>query len=174
MTSPPDRLTLVLGGARSGKSRQGEALVRAAGPGPWTYVATAEAFDDEMAERIARHRADRGAGWVTVEAPHDLAGALRAADAAGRPVLVDCLTLWLTNRLLAGADLAAEGDALVEVFAGLAVPAVVVSNEVGLGIVPDNALARTFRDAQGRLNQAVAARADRVLFMAAGLAMRLK
>nr|WP_246733999.1 bifunctional adenosylcobinamide kinase/adenosylcobinamide-phosphate guanylyltransferase [Oharaeibacter diazotrophicus] len=165
---------MVLGGARSGKSRQGEALVRAAGPAPWTYVATAEAFDAEMAERIARHREDRGAGWVTIEAPHDLVGALRTADAAGRPVLVDCLTLWLTNRMLADADLAAEGDALVAALAGLAVPVVAVSNEVGLGIVPDNALARAFRDAQGRLNQAVAARADRVLFMAAGLALRMK
>jgi len=174
VSAAPDRLTLVLGGARSGKSRQGEALVRAAGPGPWTYVATAEAFDAEMAERIARHRDDRGDGWVTIEAPHDLAGALATAAAAGRPVLVDCLTLWLTNRMLAGADLAAEGEATVGALAGLSVPVVAVSNEVGLGIVPDNALARAFRDAQGRLNQAVAARADRVLFMAAGLALRLK
>lgn len=166
--------TLVLGGARSGKSRQAEALVRAAGPGPWTYVATAEAFDDEMAERIARHRADRGAGWVTIEAPHDLSGALAAADGAGRPLLVDCLTLWLTNRMLAGADTAAEGAALVAALRSLTVPAVVVANEVGLGIVPDNALARGFRDAAGRLNQEAAAAASSVLFMVAGLAMRVK
>ncbi len=134
------------------------------GPPPWTYVATAQAFDDEMAARIAHHRRDRGDGWVTVEAPHDLAAALEEADRGAKPVLVDCLTLWLTNRLLAGADLEADSAALLSVVAGMTSPIVLVSNEVGLGIVPDNALARAFRDAAGRLHQAIAARAERVVF----------
>lgn len=167
-------LTFVLGGARSGKSRYAEDALRAKGPGPWLYVATAEAFDDEMADRIARHRADRGEGWITVEAPHDLGATLRAAAGRGLPVLVDCLTLWLSNRLLAGADLAAESADLVEAMAGLRVPAVVVSNEVGLGIVPDNALSRAFRDAAGRLHQLVAARAGRVVLTVAGLPLVVK
>lgn len=171
MTAP---LTFVIGGARSGKSRHAEALVRATGPSPWTYIATAQAFDTEMAERIAHHRADRGPGWITLEAPHDLLGALAQAEETGRAVLVDCLTLWLTNRLLADADLAAESAALVDRLARLTVPAVVVSNEVGLGIVPDNALARAFRDAAGRLHQAVAARATHVVLMVAGIPLAVK
>ncbi|SCW30767.1 bifunctional adenosylcobinamide kinase/adenosylcobinamide-phosphate guanylyltransferase [Ancylobacter rudongensis] len=165
-------LTLVLGGARSGKSAYAEGLV-AGFPPPWSYIATAQAWDDEMAERIALHRARRGAGWQTLDAPHDLAATLKALP-SGRPVLVDCLTLWLSNRMLAEADLAIECAALVEALASHGGPVVVVSNEVGLGIVPDNALARRFRDAQGRLNQGVAARADSVLFMVAGLPMKVK
>lgn len=165
-------LTFVLGGARSGKSRHAEELVEALPP-PWTYLATGEAYDDEMVERIALHRSRRGTGWETLDAPHELAAALRALP-AGRAVLVDCLTLWLTNRLLAEADLAAESAALVEALKDHDGPVVVVSNETGLGIVPDNALARRFRDAQGRLNQRVAARADTVIFMVAGLPMRVK
>ncbi|MGA0563562.1 bifunctional adenosylcobinamide kinase/adenosylcobinamide-phosphate guanylyltransferase [Ancylobacter sp. VNQ12] len=165
-------LTFVLGGARSGKSRHAEELVEALPP-PWTYLATGEAYDDEMVERIALHRSRRGTGWVTLDVPHELAAALRALP-AGRAVLVDCLTLWLTNRLLAEADLAAESAALVEALKAHDGPVVVVSNETGLGIVPDNALARRFRDAQGRLNQRVAARADTVIFMVAGLPMRVK
>lgn len=142
-------------------------------PAPWTYIATAQAFDDEMAERIAHHRERRGAGWITVEAPLDLAGAL-AAVPEGAPVLVDCLTLWLSNRMLAGADVEALSTELLDVLGRPRGCWVVVSNEVGLGIVPDNALARRFRDAAGFLNQAVAAQADRVLFMVAGLAMQVK
>ncbi|PZQ79470.1 MAG: bifunctional adenosylcobinamide kinase/adenosylcobinamide-phosphate guanylyltransferase [Ancylobacter novellus] len=165
-------LTLVLGGARSGKSRHAEELVEALPP-PWSYLATGQAYDDEMVERIALHRARRGAGWVTLDAPHELAASLRDLP-AGRPVLVDCLTLWLTNRLLAEADLAMESAALVEALAAHHGPVVAVSNETGLGIVPDNALARRFRDAQGRLNQMVAARADTVIFMVAGLPMKVK
>jgi adenosylcobinamide kinase / adenosylcobinamide-phosphate guanylyltransferase len=164
------RVRFVIGGARSGKSRHAEGLVTAAPP-PWTYVATAEAFDDEMAARIAEHRARRGAGWRTVDAPRDLVGALARAEGA---VLVDCLTLWLSNAMLAGADVAAECAALVDALAAPRGDVVVVSNEVGLGLVPDTPLGRRFRDAQGRLNQSVAAVADEVTFLAAGLPLRLK
>lgn len=164
------RLSLVVGGARSGKSSLAERLVRASGL-PRTYIATAEAWDDEMADRIARHRDDRGAGWRTVEAPRDLAGALAGAGGA---VLIDCATLWLTNVMLAGADVGDEATALLAALAAHPGPVVVVSNEVGWGIVPDNALARAFRDEQGRLNQQIAAAADLVLGVMAGLPMVLK
>lgn len=160
-------LTLVLGGARSGKSRHAEALI-AAHPGPWHYIATAEALDAEMAARIAEHRDRRDARWITHEAPRDLAGALIAIP-DGAPVLVDCLTLWLSNLLLAKADLDAETTRLAEVIAAPRGPWVAVANEVGLGIVPDNALARRFRDAAGVLNQRLAARADRVFLCVAGV-----
>ncbi len=165
------RLTLVLGGARSGKSRHAEALVTAL-PGPWVYVATAQAFDAEMVSRIEAHRAARVAGWRTVDAPVELAAALDAAGAA--PVLVDCLTLWLTNVMLGGHDVPAASESLLVALARRVAPTVLVGNEVGLGIVPDNALARAFRDEAGRLHQALAARADRVLFMVAGLPMTVK
>lgn len=169
-------VTLVLGGARSGKSRHAEALVRDSGPSPWTYIATAQALDDEMRERIARHQADRqatGAGWLTIDAPRALAEALREA-APGSPVLVDCLTLWLTNLMLGDHDIAGAVDALCAALASRQAPVVLVANEVGLGIVPDNALARRFRDEAGRLNQRLAAMAGRVIFVAAGLPLRLK
>jgi adenosylcobinamide kinase/adenosylcobinamide-phosphate guanylyltransferase len=166
------RLTLVLGGARSGKSRYAESLVTGLPP-PWIYVATAEPLDDEMMARIAEHRARRGSDWRSIEAPRDLAGAL-AEIPAGVVVLVDCLTLWLSNLMLAGADIDAQTGRLDDVLARAAMPVVLVSNEVGSGIVPDNALARRFRDAQGRLNQRVAARADRVVLMVAGLPLVLK
>ena len=165
-------LTLVLGGARSGKSAHAERLVTAQAA-PWVYIATAQAYDGEMRQRIAEHRARRGKGWETVEAPSDLVGALERAP-AGRPVLVDCLTLWLTNHMLADSDVAAECARLTEVLSRPRGPWVVVSNEVGLGIVPDNALARRFRDAAGRLNQQVAVVADSVLMMVAGLPMKVK
>lgn len=167
---PP--LTLVTGGARSGKSRFAEALVTASGR-PRRYIATAEAWDDEMRDRIAQHRAGRGNGWLTVEAPHDLPDALSKAR-AGEAVLVDCTTLWLTNRMLAGADLAAEALRLETALSGCAAPVVVVSNEVGWGIVPENALARAFRDEQGRLNQRLAAQAGLVVAVIAGLPLVLK
>ena len=140
---------------------------------PWLYLATAQAFDDEMAERIALHQGRRGGDWRTVEAPHDLSEALNAT-ADGTPVLVDCLTLWLSNRMLAEADVEGECAGLAEVLSRPRGPWVVVSNEVGLGIVPDNALARRFRDEAGRLNQRVAAAADAVFFMVAGLPMKVK
>ena len=169
---PEAGLTLVLGGARSGKSAHAEALA-AAHAGPWTYIATAQALDAEMADRIALHRARRGAGWITREAPLDLAGALAEAP-DGRAVLVDCLTLWLTNVLLAERDLAAEAERLAAALAAPRGPWVAVASEVGLGIVPENALARRFRDAAGLLNQRVAALADRVVLMVAGLPVQVK
>ena len=165
--------TLVLGGARSGKSAYAERLIGDAAPVA-TYLATAEAGDGEMFERIAHHRARRGAGWMTIEEPLDLVGALRRVTTAERPVLVDCLTLWLSNLMHAERDIAGETAALAACFADLAGPVVLVSNEVGQGIVPDNALARAFRDHAGRLHQAVAAAADLVVFVTAGLPMALK
>jgi adenosylcobinamide kinase/adenosylcobinamide-phosphate guanylyltransferase len=160
----------VLGGARSGKSRYAEELVARAPP-PWTYVATAEASDEEMSQRIAHHRSRRDARWRTLDAPLDLAGAI--AGLAG-PALIDCLTLWLSNVMLAGRDVEAESERLLAELTRTASTLVVVSNEVGLGLVPQTPLGRTFRDAQGRLNQRVAATADRVVFMAAGLPLSLK
>ncbi len=171
MANRDARITLVLGGARSGKSRHAESLV-ASFPSPWLYVATAEPHDDEMAARIATHRARRGADWRTVEAPRDLVGALVAPSAGA--VLVDCLTLWLSNLMLADLDIAAETARLEAALARATVPIVLVSNEVGFGIVPDNALARRFLDAQGRLNQQIAARADRVVLVVAGLPLVVK
>lgn len=164
---------LILGGARSGKSRHAEALIERTGPPPFSYAATAQAFDDEMVERIALHRDRRDARWQTHDCPLDLAGVL-ANLPAGQPLLVDCLTLWLTNHLLAEHDLEAEQARLVEALRQRRGPTLLVANEVGLGIVPDNALARRFRDAAGRLNQAVAAQADHVVFVAAGLPLTLK
>lgn len=165
-------LSLVIGGARSGKSGLAERLVTGSGL-TRRYIATAEAWDDEMRDRIARHRAERGQGWITVEAPLDLTAALAQAD-SGEVVLVDCATLWLTNHLLAEHDLAREAEGLFTALSGCAAPVVIVSNEVGWGIVPDNALARAFRDAQGRLNQQIAAQAGLVVGVMAGLPMVLK
>lgn len=164
-------LTLVLGAARSGKSRYAEGLVTAQPP-PWRYVATAEARDEEMAARIAAHRARRGGGWTVVEAPHDLAAVLGDTDAL--PTLVDCLTLWLSNVMMANADIETEIARLEGAARGRRGELVLVSNEVGAGIVPDNALARRFRDAQGVLNQRIAACADRVVLVVAGLPLFLK
>jgi adenosylcobinamide kinase/adenosylcobinamide-phosphate guanylyltransferase len=149
-----------------------ERLVRATGRSR-IYLATAEAWDDEMRARITQHQADRGEDWVTVNAPLDLAGALARVPRES-VALVDCATLWLSNHLLANHDLKAEGDALLTALAACAAPIVVVSNEVGLSIVPENALARTFRDAQGRLNQHLAAHADLVVAVWAGLPLVLK
>jgi len=169
---PEGSLTLLIGGARSGKSRHAEESVTQL-PAPWSYIATAQAFDAEMEERIADHRARRGAGWLTVEAPFSLADAIGEVP-AGQPLLIDCLTLWLSNHMLAEHDLDAETLALERVLAQPKGPWFVVSNEVGLSIVPETPLGRRFRDAQGRLNQRVAALADRVLFMVAGLPMQVK
>jgi adenosylcobinamide kinase / adenosylcobinamide-phosphate guanylyltransferase len=170
MAEPPPRLTLVLGGARSGKSAYAEGLVMAR-PGPWLYLATAEIWDDEMAARIALHRARRPAGWITRDVPLALPEAV--AEAEG-PVLVDCLTLWLTNVILAEADVAEAAARLADACAAAPGPVVLVSNEVGLGIVPDNALARRFRDEAGRLHQRLAALADRVVLTVAGLPLTVK
>ena len=164
-------LALVLGGARSGKSRFAEGLLARHAP-PWLYVATAEAGDAEMVTRIAAHKARRGTDWMTREAPRDLAGAL--AEPGDRPVLVDCLTLWLSNLMLADAAVDAEIVRLEQALEQARAPVVLVANEVGSGIVPDNALARRFRDLQGQLNQRLAARADRVVLVVAGLPLFVK
>ena len=166
------QLTLVLGGARSGKSRHAEALLADCAP-PRTYIATAQALDDEMRARIAAHRVAReGAGWRTVEEPLDLAGALRPDPAA--PVLVDCLTLWLSNLLLGEHDLAQAFAELDRALAARTGRTVLVSNEVGCGIVPEIALGRRFRDEAGWLHQRLAAHADGVVFVVAGIPMRVK
>ncbi|WP_232629520.1 bifunctional adenosylcobinamide kinase/adenosylcobinamide-phosphate guanylyltransferase [Methylobacterium sp. Leaf118] len=170
MTDAAPRMTLVLGGARSGKSAYAEALIESC-PAPWLYLATAQAWDDEMRVRIGEHRARRPAGWHTLDVPTALPEAVAAAN---RPVLVDCLTLWLTNLLLAEADLEAATEALARACAGAPGPLVLVGNEVGLGIVPDNALARRFRDAAGRLHQRLAGQADRVILTVAGLPLTVK
>ena len=163
--------TFILGGARSGKSARAQALAEAAGE-TRLYIATAEALDAEMEARIARHKADRGGGWRTVEAPLELVAAMDAADA---PVLlVDCLTLWLSNLMHHERDVEAESDALCKSLGRFEGEVILVSNEVGLGLVPETPLGRAFRDAQGRLNQRVAAACDVVEFVAAGLPLRLK
>ena len=166
-------LTLILGGARSGKSRFAEALIeRAAACG--TYCATAEPKDDEMAGRIAAHRAQRGAFWRTIEAPLAVADTIAAAANPERPLLVDCLTLWLSNLLMVGAPIDEEFATLRAALRDAAGPIVLVANEVGLGLVPETPLGRQFRDAAGRLNQDIARLADRVVFIAAGLPLILK
>jgi adenosylcobinamide kinase/adenosylcobinamide-phosphate guanylyltransferase len=168
--------TLVLGGARSGKSAfaQGaaEALAQETG-GRLVMVVTAQAFDSEMAERIARHQDDRDSAWTTVEAPLDLAGALAGLGATD-VVVVDCLTLWLSNLMLDARDVAAASAELVAVVSRFEGTLWLVSNEVGFGIVPDNALARRFRDEAGRLHQALAQAAEAVTLVVAGLTLRLK
>lgn len=169
-------LTLIIGGARSGKSSHALALAEAAAArqgGQPVMIATAQALDEEMSERIARHRAERGPSWRTVEAPMELAAALRQAG-AGDCAVIDCLTLWLSNLMFAEADLSREADALLDAAAACPAELVMVTNEVGMGIVPENALARRFRDEAGRLNRRVADSADAVIVMFAGQALRLK
>lgn len=164
---------LVLGGARSGKSCFAQGRAEAL-TGELVYLATAQAFDNEMRERIALHRADRGARWSTVEVPLDLAEAITACSTPETVVLVDCLTLWASNLLLAEQNTAAATEGLVRAILAARGPIILVANEVGLGIVPDNALARRFRDVAGRINQEVAAAANEVVMMFAGLPLVLK
>lgn len=164
---------LVLGGARSGKSRYAEAIAETSGLRK-IYMATARVLDGEMDERIRHHQARRGADWETIDAPVDLADAVERSSGPDRAVVIDCLTLWLTNRMLDGDDPEPVTADLAERVPGLPGLTVFVSNEVGSGIVPDNRLARDFRDAQGRLNQAMAAACDRVVLVVAGLPMMLK
>jgi adenosylcobinamide kinase/adenosylcobinamide-phosphate guanylyltransferase len=171
LTQAP-HFTLVLGGARSGKSRYAEALLERLPP-PWIYVATAEPGDAEMVERIAMHRARRDRRWQTHEVSLDLAAAL-ARMPHGASVLVDCLTLWLSNHMLKDAEIELELARLDAAVGAAPLRLIAVANEVGCGIVPDNPLARRFRDAAGRLNQRLAARADRVLLLVAGIPMRVK
>lgn len=164
--------SLVLGGAASGKSLFAEGLVKQSGR-PMIYLATAQAFDDEMRTKLAHHKSQRGPGWRTIEEPMDV-GRTLAALGGDTAVLLDCVTMWLSNQLLAEADLEEAEASLMAGLALCAAPVVMVSNEVGLSVVPDNALARRFRDAQGRLNQKLAARADLVVNVVAGLPQVLK
>ncbi len=167
------RTILVLGGARSGKSRFAEGIA-AGHQGEKTYLATSEIFDDETRLRIDRHVAQRGAGWQTVEEPLDLSGALERLAGTNSFVLVECVTIWINNLMHHDRDVAAHVTRLCEVLAKMQGTLVLVSNEVGLGIVPDNALARRFRDEAGRANQLIAEAAGEVYFVAAGLPMALK
>ncbi|WP_448786426.1 bifunctional adenosylcobinamide kinase/adenosylcobinamide-phosphate guanylyltransferase [Brucella intermedia] len=169
----PGKSVLVLGGARSGKSSYAEKMAQSSGLQP-LYLATGRAFDGEMENRIAIHRNRRGSDWQTVEEPLDLVGALTLHVAVDQFVLVDCLTLWLTNLMMAERDIAAETAGLVAMLPNLAGPVVFVSNEVGFGIVPENRMAREFRDHAGFLHQAVAAVADEVYLIAAGLPLKMK
>jgi len=165
-------LTIILGAAASGKSAYAERVVIATGR-PRTYLATAQAFDAEMQAKIADHKAMRGSGWTTQEAPLDIAAVLATQDKAGI-VLLDCATMWLSNVMLAGRDVTAEAAILLQALRTAPCPVVVVTNEVGAGIVPDNALGRQFRNAQGRLNQDLAAAAGCVVTVMAGLPLCLK
>ena len=165
-------MTLVLGGTRSGKSKHAQVLAMASPP-PWVYIATAEAGDKEMRQRIAEHQRTRGGGWSTIEEPIDLAGALGNAP-TGQPVVIDCVTLWLSNLVLGAHDVTSAIDKFTKAMGRRKAPTIVVSNEVGAGIVPDNALGRDFRDRNGHLNQLLAVSAHEVVFMVAGLAMPLK
>ncbi len=164
---------MVIGGARSGKSRFGQASAEASGFAP-LLIATAEAGDAEMQARIERHRAERGPRWRVIEAPLALVEEIDRQARPARILVIDCLTLWLSNLILAGHDEAAAGDRLADRIAGLACPAIFISNEVGSGIVPENALARAFADAQGRLNQKIAAAVDAVALVVAGQALLVK
>ena len=163
---------LVTGGARSGKSRHAEAQVLSMGDTP-SFIATSEARDGEMTDRIAQHRKDRGEGWTTIEEPHDLKGALDRTDGAG-PRLVDCLTLWLSNRMLADADIGAEVSSFCDSLVAQSSPVWLVTNEVGSGIVPANELGRAYRDACGTMNQRIGAIATRVDLVVCGQALIIK
>lgn len=166
-------LTFILGGARSGKTSHALARARELSQGPLIMIATAQALDAEMAQRIARHQAERDEAWTTIEAPLDLAEVVRGL-AADDVAVIDCLTLWLTNHMLAEAQIAPAVADLVDALAQSPATLIVISNEVGQGIVPDNALARRFRDEAGWMHQKVAAAADRVEAVMAGLPLPLK
>jgi adenosylcobinamide kinase/adenosylcobinamide-phosphate guanylyltransferase len=168
-----DQHILVIGGQRSGKSRFAEELVACSGRRP-VCIATATAGDDEMAARIADHRARRGSAWTAIEAPLDLPAALDGAAAGDAAVLIDCLTLWLANLIAAERDIAGETQAMVAALSAAAGPVVIVTSEVGSGIIPDNALARRYADALGTVNQLVAEAVGRVVMMAAGQPILVK
>jgi adenosylcobinamide kinase/adenosylcobinamide-phosphate guanylyltransferase len=173
VTSLPISSTLILGGARSGKSRYAQTLAEDSDLRP-LLIATATAGDDEMAERIRKHQAERGNRWQLVEEPLDLIGALQKNAAPHIAIVVDCLTLWLSNLMFKDADVEAAGDALAASLPSLKGPVIFVSNEIGLGLVPETQLGRAFRDAQGRLNQKLAAACENVIFVAAGIPLQLK
>ncbi len=171
------QLTLVIGGCRSGKSSHALETAEACPGTHRVFIATCEPKDEEMRNRVTRHQAERGGRWQTEEAPLDLAGAVTRLGAAADVLLVDCLTLWISNRILqmpADKELLPAAERLVEAFAAANCPIVVVSNEVGTGIVPENALARTYRDAVGTVNRLVARSADAVIWMVAGIAVPIK
>lgn len=167
-----EKSILITGGARSGKSAFAERLALQVS-GRAIYIATAEARDAEMEARIAAHRARRGSDWSDIHAPRDLAGALRESD-GDLPRLVDCLTLWLSNLMLDGSDWRAAGRDLAGLLGQQSSPVFLVTNEVGAGIVPENRLAREFRDAAGWLNQTVAQAADTVWLCVAGCPLKVK
>jgi adenosylcobinamide kinase/adenosylcobinamide-phosphate guanylyltransferase len=173
MTLSHSGQTFILGGARSGKSGFAEQLITESGLEP-VYVATGRSLDEEMAERIRHHRARRGAGWQTIEEPVALVDVLQTQAREGRALLIDCLSLWVTNLMMDNRDVDDEASRLAESLSGTGGAVVLVSNEVGLGIVPDNAMARQFRDHAGRLHQLVAAQAKDVYMMAAGLPRKMK
>ena len=171
------RTILFVGGARSGKSRLAQARAEAIADrtgGELVFIATAQLFDEEMRERIARHQSDRDERWRTIESPIDLPAAILREGGVGRILLIDCLTLWMSNLILSEADTDGAGEALVGSIAAAAARIMLVTNEVGMGIVPDNALARHFRDEAGRLNQRVAAAVEEAQLVAAGLSLRIK
>lgn len=165
-------MTLVLGGARSGKSRYAQILAMAAPP-PWIYVATAEPLDDEMRERIAKHKSSRGDGWSTVEAPIEMPRAVAHAPTSA-PVVIDCITLWLSNLMLGAHNVGTAIAQFTKSLDGRKAPTIVVSSEVGAGLVPETTLGRDFRDQAGLINQHLAVTAHHVVFMVAGLPMPLK
>lgn len=167
------QVTLVLGGARSGKSAFAENLILDSGLSP-IYIATSQIYDDEMQARVDAHKARRGDEWTTVHAPERLEKAIEDYATTGNAVLVDCLTLWVTNLMMSQAPVDARCDALLKTLSSIKSPVVLVSNEVGLGIVPDNKMARDFRDHAGRLHQAIAAVSKQVYFVAAGLPLTMK
>ncbi len=168
-----EQITLVLGGARSGKSSYAQAAAEQTA-GDLIYIATAQAFDAEMTDRIARHQSDRGPRWQTVECPIDLSTAISVHQGAGKTILIDCLTLWLSNLILNDHDITSASTALIASLKTSCSQVILVSNEVGQGIVPENMLARRFRDEAGWLNQAAAAAADKVWLVTAGLPFCLK
>jgi len=176
VTSDPDIMTplLVVGGARSGKSLWAESVVNRFAP-PYVYVATAQALDEEMELRIRLHRERRKERWETIESPMELAGALESLKGLGKPVLVDCITLWLSNLLCSGsAEVESAVDGLCEAIGTVDYPVVIVSNETGAGIVPDNPLARKFQDLSGLANQKLARICASVFLVTVGLPLRLK
>lgn len=166
-------VTLILGGARSGKSKFAEKIVLDMGLNPF-YLATGRALDDEMVDRIAIHKERRGAQWETIEEPLALSDALMQTDFDGRAILVDCLTLWVTNLMMAKADVEVECEHLANTLLKMNVPVVLVSNEVGLSVIPENKMAREFRDYAGLVNQKIAKIANEAYFIAAGLPLKLK
>ena len=169
------KVKFVLGGARSGKSAHAETLaLEMTDRGRLIYVATAEIFDDEMDARVALHRARRSPEWDLVEAPIDLPAAIRENDSAENVLMIDCLSVWATNLLIHEHDTDAARQALIAAIKDCKARLILVASETGLGIVPDNSLSRRFRDINGLQNQTVAAVADEVFFMTAGLALRIK